>query len=84
MAVGVAVDGVALAAAAVDGDGVVGLVLGEALPAREEAGVSEHPARGPALSRVARSSGRRLTWWCAGSSGTLESGIPTPPGAVGR
>ena len=43
MAVGVAVDGVALAAAAVDGDGVVGLVLGEALPAREEAGAGPSP-----------------------------------------
>jgi len=70
-------DGVALAAAvegaALDGAGVAGSALGEALRADEAPGMREHPARVPVPSRAARSTGRRLTWCCGDSSGVMGS-----------
>jgi hypothetical protein len=72
VAVAVAVaDGAGLAAAvgegaALDaaGSGALGFALGEEEPADEEPGMREHPARDPAPTRAARSTGRRLMWCC--------------------
>jgi len=71
-------EGVALDAA---GSGAVGFALGEEEPADEEPGMREHPARDPAPTRAARSTGRRLTWCCEdwlvapGARGLAASGV---------
>ena len=86
-----AADGDALAAAvgegaAVDaaGSGALGFALGEEEPADEEPGMREHPARDPAPTRAARSTGRRLMWCCGDVLGSAGAGVSPASGAAGR
>ena len=65
------------------GSGALGFALGEE-PADEEPGMREHPARDPAPTRAARSTGRRLMWCCGDVLGSAGAGVSPASGAAGR